>query len=1067
MPTDADPVPPARQELQRELLRRARAARRTSAAPVPSAPDATGEGAVAAGAAGDARQDAAARPDGTRPDPTPTGSASQAGLGGRAPLSRAQRRMWLMERLGGSGDSYHVPFATRVRGPFDPAALGIALTGLVRRHGILRTRYAQHDGEPYQEVLPAPRAVPVPVVGSTEAEARQALEREVARPFDLAAGEAVRALVLRHGEQDHTVLLTFHHIAVDGGALETVAKELAALYTAAVDGTGGDGLAVPPQYADHARRERAGAPELEDGLRRWSGLLAEAAPPRLPRPAAAQDGAPRRAAVRTVPLAPRLPGALRALGAERRATLFAVALAAAFAALHRLTGDDDLVIGVAGTHRRGTAMRGLVGLCVNTLPVRVDASGDPSFVELLDRVRDALLEAQRHRHIPFDLVLERLGAGARGVDGTALVRVTSDVLGEPTVLRLPGTSAEYVDVAATGAKFDLSFGLGLGDPAEPVALVQYDRTALDDAVAEATARHYAALLDTAVSDPSLPLSGLPVPGTVVGSGSVAGSGPAAAPDGTGDAPAAGAADMPVAAVCGHDGRAAASSRDEASAHEAGTAAAGTGPDDPHEHPAARILRAHPRVTDAAVVHPAEGPSLAYAVLRDGVGPARDDLLGLLRRTLAPESVPAAVTLLDVLPRAADGTVDRTRLPGLPVPDAPTGPRARAVTEGFTALLGLVPSPDDDFFALGGHSLVAVQLAERLRTAVKLPLTGLDVLQARTPRALTALLDVRAAEQTAAGTDKAAKAASGRPRGTRAGTVLVTGATGGVGAFVLRELVARGRPVLALARPESAHLAAAEGVDVVEGDLGDPEGLRDAVAGADAVVHAACTFTRPEVDLAAMEAMTAAWRRGPFVFVSSVDAYGHPEGDRVAEESPSYEPLSPYGRAKLDCEAMLLRAAGTEGRGGASAVRSPIVWGAHDRLREQLRWGATGRLYQAAREGGPIELPRPGTAGHPWYGVAWVHAAALARAVADCVDRPVHGVANACSGHVSWRDLTGDLTELLGTRCEFRETDGTPRDLDHHWHYDSARLAASLRARPGEDRRTVLAEMVSGMSDGNG
>ncbi|MFG2758609.1 condensation domain-containing protein [Streptomyces wuyuanensis] len=1052
MSTDADPVPPARrQELQRELLRRARAARRPTTASAPA-------GAVAAD---DAGADGGASRDAARPHPTRHDSAPREHAGVRAPLSRAQRRMWLMERLGGAGDSYHVPFATRVRGPFDPAALGTALTGLVRRHGILRTRYAQHDGEPYQEVLPAPPAVPVPVVDGTEAEAGTVLEREAARPFDLSAGEAVRALVLRHGRQDHTVLLTFHHIAVDGGSLETVAGELADLYTAAVEGAGGPGPAAPPQYADHARREHAEAPGLEAELLRWSRLLAGATPPGLPRPAAAAaDSTPRRAAVHTVPLDPRLPGALRALGAERRATLFAVALTAAFAALHRLTGEDDLVIGVAGTHRRGTAMRGLVGLCVNTLPVRVDTSGDPSFAELLDRVRDALLEAQRHRHIPFDLLLERLGAGARGADGTGLVRVTSDVLGEPAVLRLPGTSAEYLDVAAGGAKFDLSYGLGLGDEAEPVALVQYDGAALDDAVAEATARHYAELLDRAAADPELPLSGLPA------SGPVAGPGKAGVPDARDDAPVAAHADVP-AAVTGPNGPA--SAHDGATAGTASTGDVARDPGGSHEHPAAGILRAHPRVADAAVVRPAEGPALAYAVLRDGLGPARAELLGLLRRSLAPESAPATVTLLDVLPRGTDGAVDPTRLPGFTAPSAPTGPHARAVTDGFTALLGLVPSPDDDFFALGGHSLVAVQLAERLRTGLGLPLTGLDVLQARTPRALTALLERRAAERTAARTAGTAKPASTRtrPRGTRTGTVLVTGSTGGVGAFVLRELAARGRPVLALARPESAHLIAADGVDVVEGDLTDLGGLRDAVAGADAIVHAACTFTRPEVDLAAMEAMAAAWRSGPFVFVSSVDAYGHPEGERVAEESPSSEPLSPYGRAKLDCEAMLLRAAGTEGRGGASAVRSPIVWGAHDRLREQLRWGATGRLFQAAREGGPIELPRPGAGGHPWHGVTWVHAAALARAVADCLDRPVHGVANACSGHVSWRDLAGDLTELLGTRGEFRETDAIPRDLDHHWHYDSARLAAPLRARPGEERRTVLADMIGGMSEGDG
>ncbi len=97
----------------------------------------------------------------------------------------------------------------------------------------------------------------------------------------------------------------------------------------------------------------------------------------------------------------------------------------------------------------------------------------------------------------------------------------------------------------------------------------------------------------------------------------------------------------------------------------------------------------------------------------------------------------------------------------------------------------------------------------------------------------------------------------------------------------------------------------------------------------------------------------------------------------------------------------------------------------------------------------------------------MHAAALARAVVECVDRPVHGVANACSGHVSWRDLAHDLMELLGTHGDFRDTDDVPRDLDHRWHYDSARLARPLRARPGEDRRTVLAEMIDGMTPDNG
>ncbi|MEV7128954.1 condensation domain-containing protein [Streptomyces sp. NPDC093260] len=1038
MTTDADPTAPDRQlQLQRDLLLRARsaAARRIPAADSPAARTTVARDA-------------------------------------RLPLSRAQRRMWLMERLGGAGDAYHVPFATRVRGPFDPDAFADALTALVARHGILRTRYVEHDGEPCQTVLPAPHTVPVPVADTDLADAPALLRREAARPFDLAAGEAVRALVLRHGPLDHTVLLTFHHIAVDGDSLATAAAELGALYTAAVAGTGQPPLPAAPQYADHACREHDGVPGLRAALDRWSGLLADAAPPRLPRPAGSVprdaagtvEGAPRAAAgttsraahsttgstdsaprpaagsaaVHAVPLAAGLPEALRALGTERRATLFAVSLTAAFAALHRLTGDDDLVIGVAGTHRGGTAMRGLVGLCVNTLPVRVSAAGDPSFAQLLGRVRDALLEAQRHRHIPFDLVLERLGGAARGADGTALVRVTADVLGEPTVLRLPGTTAEHVEVPTGGAKFTLSYGLELAGPAQPAALVRYDRDALDDAVATATARDFAALLTAAAADPERHPSEVLGPDTRTGVDTHTGTG-----RGTGSG------------TSHHTGF--------------GPGAGDTEPDPEARrspgstrHPVEATLRAHPQVADAVVVEPAQGPAVAYAVLRDSVGPARHELLALLRRSLPSEAVPATVTPLDALPRTATGAIDRARLPGAPAPSAPQGPRAAAVTEAFTALLGVAAAPDDDFFVLGGHSLVAVRLAERLRTGLELPLTGLDVLQARTPRALTALLDDRAARQSAA------RAARGpvRSRSVRPGSVLVTGATGGVGAFVLRELAARGRPVLALARPESVHLITTEGVDVVEGDLTDLAGLREAVASADAVVHAACTFTRHAVDVAATEAMVDGWRRGPFVFVSSVDAYGHPEVDQVPEELPPHEPVSPYGRAKLDCEARVLRAAGTQGRGGASAVRSPIVWGAHDRLREQLRWGAVGGLYQAARRGGPIELPRPGAAGHAWYGAAWVHAAALARAVAECLDRPVHGVANACSGHVSWRDLAGDLTRLLGTRAEFRETDEVPRDLDHRWHYAGARLAGALRPRPGEERRTVLAEMIAGMPHGD-
>ncbi|MEU3462652.1 condensation domain-containing protein [Streptomyces sp. NPDC006733] len=960
MATDTDPASAA---LQEELLRRARARARDSARPAPV--------------------DLPAQ--------------------GRVPLSHAQRRMWLMDRLGQGGALYSVPFATRLRGPLDVAALGAALTALVARHDILRTRYGQHGDEPYQETLPAPEAIAVPVLDAV-GDGVTALTEQARRPFDLAAGPLPRALVLRHGPQDHTVMLTFHHISIDGASLRTVAAELAALYAAAAGGSPYE-AARPPQYADFAVREHAAAGRLEEGLAHWARRLSGALPPRLPRSARAADLAARPAAVHTVPLDEAVLPALRELGLRRRATFFTVALAAAFAALHRFTGEDDLVIGCAGTHREGAAVRDLVGLCVNTLPVRVDLSGDPAFAVVVDRVRDALLEAQQRRDVPFDLVLERLGAAARDADGTPLVRVTADVLGEPTTLRLPGLEAEPVDVAVGEAKFDLSFGVR--DTGRPAGLVQYGRAALDDAAGERLADGFADLLAAVAADPELPLSRLPV------------------------APA------PAGAVGGH--------------------------------PAEGLLRAHPSVADAAVPSPAGGPLLAYAVLRGTGGPSPAELRSYLRAGLDRDLVPAAVTLLDAMPRTADGALDPARLPGAPTgpvapaapatpaASAPNGVRAEAVTAAFAALLGRTPGPDDDFFVLGGHSLVAVQLAERLRTGLALPLTGLDVMEHRTPRAIAALLDAREAERERLVTGVPVPAS--RTRRTREGTVLVTGGTGGVGAFVLRELAARGRPVLALSRPESAHLVAGEGVEVVEGDLTDLDGLRDAVGRADAVIHAACTFTRPEVDVAAMTAMAEAWKRGPFVFVSSVDAYGRPAGARVAEEAASERPLSAYGQAKLDCERLLMRAAGTGGRGGASVVRSPLVWGPHDRLRDQLRWGATGLLYQAALAGEPIDLPRPGAAGHDWYGAPWVHAAALARALGDCLDSPVHGVANAVSGHVGWPELAAELTRLLGSAGEIRTVERVHPDLDHRWHYVTGRLATALDERPGEDWRSVLAAMT--------
>ncbi|WP_035804924.1 condensation domain-containing protein [Kitasatospora mediocidica] len=923
-----------------------------------------------------------------RPTAVPRGAGS-----GPAPLSHAQRRMWLMDRLGQGGALYNVPVATRLRGPLDTDALAEALGALTDRHRILRTRYGQRGDEPFQEV--AQRApVAVPVLAATPDETPAVLLAEASRPFDLTVGPMLRAVALRHGPQDHTVLLTLHHIAVDGGSLPVVLEELAVLYAAARAGRPAELPEPALQYADFARWERSRADELARAVDDWAARLAGARPVPLPR-LAPTGRRTRTAGTRSVPLSVETLDGLRQLGRRQGATPFTVVLAAAFATLHRATGRTDLTLGCVSGHRARPELRRLVGLCVNTLPIRADLGADPAFTELLGRVRGALLGAQAQHEVPFDLVVERLGPDARGADGTALLSVTCDLVQRPGALDLPGLAAETVDVDLGLAKFDL--GLFVEDGPQPRCLVQYDADALHEQTAEQLLDAFAELLTAVAADGGQRLGRLP-----------------------------GRALRPVAADV---------------------------------HPAEAALLADPRIAEAVVVLRAGLPPLAYAVPAGPAAPSGTELRGQLRSRLSGDRLPAAVTVVDRLPRDADGAVDLTRLPGNEPPKAPRPPaegaRVAAVRTAFGELLSARPGPEDDFFALGGHSLVAVQLAERLRTATGLPLTGLDILEQRTPRAVAALLDARQGEQRAAAARRAGRAA----RGVRAGTVLLTGATGGVGAAVLAQLLAQGRPVRALARPESAHLVALEGVDVAEGDLGDLDSLRAAVEGVDAVIHAASTFTTPEVDVAAMGALVDGWRRGSFVFVSSVDAYGRPAAVEVADGAPTAFPVTAYGQGKLDCERILREAAGARGRGGASAVRAPIVWGPEQRLRDQLRWGSTGALYQAALVGRPLPLPDPAAHPHDWYGAAWVHSAALARAVIHCADAPAGGVVNAVSGHVGWPEFAVELARLLRSASAVQLGAQADGELLRPWHYRSDALAGALRERPGEDWRSVLAAMV--------
>ncbi|MFJ6381235.1 NAD-dependent epimerase/dehydratase family protein [Kitasatospora sp. NPDC092039] len=388
------------------------------------------------------------------------------------------------------------------------------------------------------------------------------------------------------------------------------------------------------------------------------------------------------------------------------------------------------------------------------------------------------------------------------------------------------------------------------------------------------------------------------------------------------------------------------------------------------------------------------------------------------------------------------------------PDARPDWDPERIAAVYAAGLSAAAGPDTDFFAAGGHSLLAVLLADRLRELLRVPVTGFDVMEHPTPRALLAELRGRTAPPHPA--PGAAGAGAGAATSGR-GTVLVTGGTGAVGSFVVAELLARGHRVRALVRPESAAALAGTGAEPVDGDLAEPDGLRAAARGADAVVHAACTFTRPDVDEAALRALADGWEGGPFVFVSSVDAYGRPARPTVREGQGAEGAVSDYGRGKERCESLLLDAADRRSaRDGVSLVRVPLVWGPHRRLGEQLRFGALRTFHQRALRGEPLLVPE----GHGWTGVPWVGAAALARALADMLDRPAGGTVNAVAGHVGWAELAGELAALMGGGSAVRTAPDLPPALHRPWRYRTdlfdARYGTGLR----EDWRPLLAATLA-------
>jgi amino acid adenylation domain-containing protein len=433
---------------------------------------------------------------------------------GELALSFAQERLWFLDQLQPGSASYNVAGAARLTGRLSTAALAAALSSIVERHAALRTTFPAGKGGPVQRIAPA-LELPLPLVdlgGISVGLVDRLAAEEAARPFDLAAGPLVRAALLRLGAEEHVLLLTLHHIVSDGWSMGVLLHEIAALYGATVAGRPSPLAPLPLQYADFARWQRAwlAGGELERQLAWWRDHLA-GAPALLALPTDRPRPAVRRFRGGTVPVAfpSALAGRLTALGRDSQATLFMVLLAGFSALLGRLANREDLVVGSPVANRQRAEVEGLIGFFVNTLALRADLAGEPSFAKLVDRVRTVTLGAYAHQDVPFEKLVEAL-APERSLGHSPLFQVVLAFQNAPLVpFELPGLTLEPLPAAAGMAKFDLTLTLGEAGVLGGSSL-DYDRDLFDPATAERLAAQIERLLQGAVAEPEAGIWDLPL-----------------------------------------------------------------------------------------------------------------------------------------------------------------------------------------------------------------------------------------------------------------------------------------------------------------------------------------------------------------------------------------------------------------------------------------------------------------------------------------------------------------------------------------------------------------------------
>ena len=440
------------------------------------------------------------------------------------PLSFAQRRLWFLDRLEGASATYNIPMAVRLKGALDHAALEAALGDVVERHESLRTVFAETAGIARQLILDADAARPHLHRSSvSEADLARALSAASGRGFDLAVEPPLRAHLFALGESEHVLLLLLHHIASDGWSLAPLWRDLAGAYGARHAGRAPSYAALPVQYADYTLwqhevlgREDDAHSAIARQLLFWTETL-KGLPDQLdlpsdrPRPAVSShrgDGI-------GLHIGAALHRDLLGLAREAGASLFMVLQAGLAALLTRLGAGTDIPIGSPIAGRTDSALDDLVGFFVNTLVLRTDTSGDPSFRDLVGRVRAGNLAAYGHQDLPFERLVEVLNP-SRSLARHPLFQVVLTLQNNAAVsIDLAELSASVEGVATSSAKFDLTLSLGEeraadGSAAGIYGMLEYATDLFDRASVEALGARLIRLLEASVAQPDCAIGRLDI-----------------------------------------------------------------------------------------------------------------------------------------------------------------------------------------------------------------------------------------------------------------------------------------------------------------------------------------------------------------------------------------------------------------------------------------------------------------------------------------------------------------------------------------------------------------------------